>query len=136
MADFTERLTEINGRAERCRCKYCGGPLEIRKVFFGDIETARTEIFCQKCDRIEYGVEPEIYNIASYFVKAFHFNSFPDLEPGEQTDRLNIAQVCEIITWYSQSIGIMDANGFSENIQALLQSKTTFLLPHEVLEEC
>lgn len=136
MADHAERLAEINGRAERCRCKYCGGPLEVRKVFFGDIETARTEIFCQKCDRIEYGVEPEIYNIAHYFVKAFRFNSFPDLEPGEQTNRLNIAQVCEIITWYSQSMGILDANGFSADIQALLKEKTALLLAHEVLEEC
>ena len=136
MADLTERLAEITGRAERCRCKYCGGPLEVRKVFFGDIETARTEIFCQKCDRIEYGVEPEIYHIAEYFVKAFHFNSFPDLEPGEQTDRLNTAQVAEIITWYSQSLGLLEADGFIPEIQTLLKNQSTLLLSHEVLEEC
>ena len=136
MNDTHQRLAEIEGRAERCLCKYCGGPLEIRRVFFGDIETARTEIFCQKCDRIEYGVEPEIYSIAQYFVKEFQFNCFPDVEPGEQTDRLNTARVCEIITWYSQSIDILNANGFEESIQKLLKNKTSLLLPHEVIEEC
>lgn len=136
MADLAKRLTEINGRADRCRCKYCGGALEVRKVFFGDIETARTEIFCQKCDRIEYGVEPEIYTIASYYVKAFRFNCFPDLEADERTDRLNIARVCEIITWYSQALGILEAKGFTDDIQPLLANKTTLLLANEVLEEC
>ncbi len=136
MNENNTRLSELSGRAQRCRCKYCGGPLEVRKVFFGDVETARTEIFCQKCDRIEYGVEPEIYSIAQYFVKEFQFNCFSDLEPDEQRFRLNVARVCEIITWYSQSIGIIDANGFSAEMQEQLNRKNTFLLPNEEIEEC
>ena len=130
------RLSELSGRAHRCFCKYCGGPLELRKIFFGDIETARTEIFCQKCDRIEYGVEPEIYSIAQYFVKEFKFNYFPYLEPDEQTFRLNVARVCEIITWYSQSIGILDSTGFLAELKYHLNKKNTFLLSNEMIEEC
>lgn len=136
MKDPITHLQEIEGRAERCLCKYCGGPLELRRIFFGDVETARTEIFCQKCDRIEYGVEPEIYGISQYFVKAFQFNCYPDIEPGEQTDRLNTARVCEIITWYSQSIGILDATGFESDLQKKLAEKTSLLLPDEIIEEC
>ena len=136
MPEVKQRLFELDGRAERCQCKYCGGSLEVRKVYFGDIETARTEIFCQKCDRIEYGVEPEIYSIAQYFVKEFQFNCYSDLEDGEQTDRLNTARVAEIITWYSQSIGILEATGFIEEIQILFSQKTSWLQPQEVIEEC
>ena len=136
MADTSQHLQAIEGRVQRCRCKYCGSPLELRRIYFGDIETARTEIFCQKCNRIEYGVEPEIYGIAQYFVKEFQFNCYPDVEPGEQTDRLNIARVCEIITWYSQSIGILDSSGYNSAVQELLKRQTSLLLAHEVIEEC
>lgn len=136
MAEISQRLQEINGRAERCQCKYCGGSLEVRKVFFGDVETARTEIFCQKCDRIEYGVEPEVYSIAQYYVKEFQFNCFPDVEPGEQTDRLNTAKVCEIITWFCQSVDLLEANGFRTIIKELLAQKTSLLNVNEVIEEC
>lgn len=136
MSEANPRLMELSGRVKRCTCKYCGGALELRKVFFGDVETARTEIFCQKCDRIEYGVEPEVYSIAQYFVKEFQFNCFPDLEPDEQTFRLNVARVCEIITWYSQSIGILNANGFPAELKQHLNQTNTFLLPNEIIEEC
>lgn len=136
MKEPMQHLHEIEGRTERCLCKYCGGPLELRRIFFGDVETARTEIFCQKCDRIEYGVEPEIYSISQYFVKGFQFNCYPDIDHGEQTDRLNTARVCEIITWYSQSIGILDANGFVDDIKKTLSEKTSLLLTNEVIEEC
>ena len=136
MKEPMQHLQEIEGRTQRCLCKYCGGALEIRKIFFGDIETARSEIFCQKCNRIEYGVEPEIYRISQYFVKAFKFNCYPDVEQGEQADRLNTARVCEIITWYSQSIGILDANGFNKDIQKILAEKPPLLLADEIIEQC
>ena len=136
MPEANEHLLAIEGRALRCQCKYCGGPLELRRIFFGDVETARTEIFCQKCDRIEYGVEPEIYGIAQYFVKEFQFNCYPDVEPGQQADRLNTARVAEIITWYSQSMGLLDAAGFAPVVCQLLGEQTSLLLANEVIEEC
>lgn len=132
----TTRLQELQERAQRCLCKYCGGELEVRKVFFGDVETARTEIFCKKCDRIEYGVEPEIYSIAKYYVKTFEYNYFPEIDETEQRYRLNVSKINDILSWYSQSIGLVDRNGFRVGIRNDLDKGMFLLAENEILEEC
>lgn len=107
------RVEELKGRAKRCCCKYCGGKLELRRIIFSDDEDARIELFCSQCDRIEYGVEPEIYNNAVQFVDRLKFNIYADLDDNEKTRRMNIAKVCEIMAWGDKNLGILDGNGFN-----------------------
>ena len=59
------RLEELKSRVYRCVCKYCGSPLKLKKIIFSELDEARIEIFCSHCDRIEYGVEPQVYACAN-----------------------------------------------------------------------
>ena len=94
-------------------CKYCGGKLKLRRIIFSDFEDSRIEIFCKDCDRIEFGVEPEIYASAKFFVENSKFNCYPDLDDNEKTKQMTIAKVCEIMAWENQNIGILDGSGFN-----------------------
>lgn len=107
------RLEELKGRARRCCCKYCGGSLEVRRIIFSEYEDARIEIFCKDCDRIEYGVEAEIYKSAKYFVEEIKFNHYPDLDDNQLRTQMNIAKVCEIMTWENKNLGFLDGRGFT-----------------------
>lgn len=107
-----ERLEEIKNRSKRCVCKYCGGRLRVRMLDFGQIETANLEIFCENCDKIEYGVESEIYHSAQYAVDILGFNAYQDRADNEQRRRLNIAKVCELLFWHDRELGILDQYGY------------------------
>lgn len=107
-----ERLELLRSRMKRCVCKYCGQPLEIRRINQSNAEAGQIELVCLGCKRIEFGVEREIYASASYFVNDLEFNNYPELEDTEQRRQLNIAKVCEIISWGVQDLGFLRENGF------------------------
>ena len=107
-----KRLDMLKGRTKRCVCKYCGGELYIRQFSFNNQEDSRVEIFCTECDKIEFGVEKEIYANAKYYVEETMFNCFPDLDNNDRTKKMTIAKVCEIMTWENQNIGILTPDGF------------------------
>ena len=107
------RLEAIKKRAARCVCKYCGGSLEVRTIVFNEILDARTELFCTHCDRVEYGVEKEIYQSAEFFVDEMEFNHYPDLDDNQRRKQMNVAMVCEIMAWENRNMGFIDANGFT-----------------------
>jgi len=107
-----KRIDVLKKRTKRCRCKYCGGRLKLRRIIFSDYEDSRIEIFCNHCDRIEYGVEPEIYQSAKFFVENSGFNCYPDLDDNEKTKQMTVAKVCEIMAWQDQNLGIINENGF------------------------
>ena len=106
----------LKARAKRCVCKYCGGHLRLKQLIFSEYDEARVEIFCKNCDRIEFGVEREIYDSASYFVDELGFNNYLELEDTEQRRQLNIAKVCEIISWGVRDLGLLQENGFTVSI--------------------
>ncbi len=106
------RLEKLKKRVQRCVCKYCGGELRLRRIIFSDYEEARVEIFCTHCDRIEYGVEPMIYQNARYFVEELGFQCYPELDDNDQTREMTVAKVCEIMMWGDQRLGLLDENGF------------------------
>ena len=110
------RLELLKGRVKRCVCKYCGQPLEIRKINRSSAEAGQTELVCLGCNRIEFGVEREIYDSASYFVDELGFNNYLELEDTEQLRQLNIAKVCEIISWGVRDLGLLQENGFTVSI--------------------
>lgn len=107
------RIETLKARAKRCCCKYCGGKLTLKRIIFSDFEDARVEIYCDSCERIDYGIEPEIYQSAQNFVDQLEFNYFPDLTPNARTRRMNVAKVCEIMAWGYQNTGLLDEHGFT-----------------------
>ena len=107
-----KRLDMLKRRTKRCVCKYCGGKLKLRRIIFSSYEDARIEIFCESCDRIEFGVEPEIYSSAKYFVENSRFNCYPDMDDNGLTRQMTIAKVAEIMAWENQNLGFLNSSGF------------------------
>lgn len=113
----SSRMQELTGRVMRCCCRYCGSPLELKRITFSHFEDSRIEIFCTRCSRIEYGVEPEIYQSAKYFVEHFDFNWYTYLDDNAQTKQMTIAKICDILSWQNRQLGFMDNNGFKVPVQ-------------------
>ncbi len=111
------RTNMLKERARRCVCKYCGSPLKLHRIIFSEHEEARIEIFCSHCERIEYGVEPEVYASAKYFVDELKFNHYPDLDESETTRQMNIAKICEISNWVLKNMGLLTEDGFTTDIK-------------------
>lgn len=107
------RAAQLKERTKRCVCKYCGSQLELRRIVFSDYEDARIEIFCSGCDRIEYGVEAEVYQCARYFVEELDFNCYSELDDNDYTRRMTIAKVGEILTWGVKQMGYLTDDGFA-----------------------
>ena len=106
------RVSMLKRRRNRCVCKFCGSRLRLKRIIFSNYEDARIEIFCPTCNRIEFGVEPEIYACAKFFVEQTNFNYFLDLDENERTKQMNIAKICEILDWGGLQLGIMNKEGF------------------------
>lgn len=106
-------LDTLKTRAARCVCKYCGSPLKVERIMYHNCEAARSELFCPKCGRIEFGVEPEVYLAAKYYIDTFHLNLYQGLEDNEQRRRMNIAKIYEIMDWQNAKLGISDEHGFT-----------------------
>lgn len=106
------RIETLKHRARRCCCKFCGGSLHLKQMVFNEFDQARVELYCESCEQIEYGVEPEIYRSAVNFVDHLGFNHYPDLDQNDRTRRMNIAKVCEIMAWGYKSTGLLTTEGF------------------------
>ena len=90
------RTKALLERSQRCVCKYCGGRLRLKRIIFSEHEDARVEIYCDSCQRIEYGVEQEI----------------PDLDETALIRQMSVAKVCEIMNWAVKNLGFLDQHGF------------------------
>lgn len=110
------RVDVLKKRAKRCVCKYCGQPLSIKRIMFNQFEDARIEIYCDHCQRIEFGIEPEIYHSAKNFVDNLAFNYYTDAAQNTKTYHMNIAKVCEIMAWGYKNNGLLDENGFTVSL--------------------
>lgn len=114
--DFTyqsaKRLDMLKSRAQRCVCKSCGGALSLRQIDFNDFEDARIEIFCDRCDRLEFGIEPEIFASAQYYVDEFKVNFYPDMGDNALTRKMSVAGIASIMSWALQDLGYLNKDGF------------------------
>lgn len=131
-----ERLMELQGRTKRCCCSYCGGELVLRRITIGSNDTGRIEIFCSGCERIEFGVEKEIYQAADYYADCLKFDYYPDLDDSERKKRMNRAKVCEIIQWGCKNLGLVNKEGFTNQIEmdASLMGKNIILSESDLIE--
>lgn len=111
------RLQELRQRAARCRCRYCGHPLTLRKITYAAYDEAKIELYCEHCNRIESGVEPEIYKIAAYYVDEMKYDHYPNLDNSVRKRRMNIALICDILTWGFKNSGLLDKDGFNISLK-------------------
>ena len=108
-----KRVEMLKKRVKRCVCKSCGGPLSLRQLDYNDFEDARIEIFCNYCDRLEFGIEPELYTSAQYYVDEFRINMYPDMGNNQLARRMSIASVADIMNWAMQNLGYLTKDGFT-----------------------
>lgn len=111
-----ERLQEIYQRASRCVCRYCGQELSLRKITYAAYDEAKIELYCEQCNRIEYGVEPEIYMVAKYFVDELGYDHYANIDNSLRKTRMNIAIICDIISWGFKNTGLLKKDGFTAKL--------------------
>lgn len=102
----------LRERANRCCCKYCGGELEIRRLTYSNCDIVRLELYCNSCERIEFGIEKILFQKATYFIEETGFDYYPDVYDGNQKQQMNTAKVCEIIGWMFKDMGWLNDAGF------------------------
>jgi len=107
-----KRIDELKRRVKSCCCRYCGSKLQLRRIIYGNTEEGRVEIFCSQCNRIEYGVQKEIYLAAKYFVDEFGRSAGQLLDDRTTPYRQRVCNVCNIMTWGLTALDLMDHEGF------------------------
>lgn len=129
-------IKKLRNRMNRCVCRYCGSELIFRRISYSNAEEGRIDIFCPLCNRIEYGVEPEIYKAAEYYVDEIGFDYYGDLDDSLRKERMNMAKVCEIMQWCCKNLGLLDDDGFRAdvNMDDILSGKD-LLLSEEYLKK-
>lgn len=140
--DFTKEENEslqvqaLRTRVNRCKCSYCGSELILRRISYGNAEEGRLDLFCPSCNRIEYGVEPEIYQIAKYYIDEIGFDYYAELDESIRKTRMNLTKVCEMMQWCCKNLGLLNQDGFTTEVQmdAILNGQD-LLLPERFLTE-
>ena len=107
---------ELTERAKRVVCKHCGGELVTALIVYDIYGGAGEELYCPHCQRQEFGVEKEIYDLAWYYVENFQFNYFYDMEENEVNFRLNVAKVADMLSWMLKNIGLLTTDGLKNEI--------------------
>ena len=107
-----KRAEILKNRLSRCVCKTCGSPLSLYQIEATDFEEGRLELYCEQCEKIEFGIEPEIYQTVQYYVEEFQVNFYPDLGETMLTKRMNVARIADILSWGLQTMGYMNSYGF------------------------
>ena len=115
--DENPHIQELRSRVNRCKCSYCGSELILRRLTYGNSEEGRLDLFCPSCNRIEYGVEPEIYQIAKYYVDEIGFDYYGELDESLRKKRMNMAKVCEMMQWCCKNLGLLNQGGFTTDVQ-------------------
>ena len=105
---------ELMERAKHVVCKQCGGPLTTALIVYDIYGGAGEELYCPHCNRQEFGVEKEIYDLAEYYVENFQFNYFYDMEENDINQQLNIGKVADMLSWIFKNVGLLDKNGLKE----------------------
>ena len=107
------RIERLKRRTQRCVCKYCGRELTLRHIVFSDINEAKVELYCDFCNRIEFGVEKEIYYSAYNFIDNLEFDYYENLDANGKKHQMNVAKICEIISWNCKNMGFLNQDGFT-----------------------
>lgn len=77
----------------------------------------------------EFGIEPELYRLAKYYVQDIGFDYYPEIEEGPTKEKMNVTKMSEIINWCCYNLGLIDDNGFTIPLKVkkqLLGSSSVF----------
>ena len=113
-SNFTHE--ELLERKKHCVCKQCGGELETALIIYNKYGGAGEELYCPNCQKQEYGVERQVYDMAEYYVENFQFNYFYDMEENEVNFQLNVAKVADMMSWILKNLNLLDENGLKNNL--------------------
>ena len=71
------------------------------------------------CQRIEYGVEKELFALANKFIKETEFNYFLDMPEDKCSLALNKAKIGELFSWLFYELGLCDKDCLTEKYKIL-----------------
>lgn len=115
--DENEQLSYLRNRAKRCVCRYCGNKLSLRKITYAAYDEAKIETYCELCERLESGTEPEIWKLAVHYVDDMRYDHFPNFDDSATKRKMNIAAVCDVFAWAYRCAGILSDQGFKPGIE-------------------
>ena len=102
------RVEHLKERAKDCCCSYCGGDLAVRRILYQTTAEYRIELYCDNCEKIEYGVPRALYDSAKAAIERLGFNYYPETQEGVTRNQMNIAKLSTLTAWQLRYLGMAD----------------------------
>ena len=119
------RVEHLKERAKDCCCSYCGGDLAVRRILYQTTAEYRIELYCDNCEKIEYGVPRALYDSAKAAIERLGFNYYPETEEGVTRNQMNIAKLSTLTAWQLRSLGMIDDERLKDAAEGSTQSMDT-----------
>ena len=119
------RVEHLNERAKDCCCSYCGGDLAVRRILYQTTAEYRIELYCDNCEKIEYGVPRALYDSAKAAIERLGFNYYPETEEGVTRNQMNIAKLSTLTAWQLRYLGMIDDERLKDAAEGSTQSMDT-----------
>lgn len=119
------RVEHLKERAKDCCCSYCGGDLAVRRILYQTTAEYRIELYCDSCEKIEYGVPRALYDSAKAAIERLGFNYYPETEEGVTRNQMNIAKLSTLTAWQLRYLGMIDDERLKDAAEGSTQSMDT-----------
>ena len=119
------RVEHLKERAKDCCCSYCGGDLAVRRILYQTTAEYRIELYCDNCEKIEYGVPRALYDSAKAAIERLGFNYYPETEEGVTRNQMNIAKLSTLTAWQLRYLGMIDDERLKDSAEGSTQSMDT-----------
>lgn len=119
------RVEHLKERAKDCCCSYCGGDLAVRRILYQTTAEYRIELYCDNCEKIEYGVPRALYDSAKAAIERLGFNYYPETEEGVTRNQMNIAKLSTLTAWQLRYLGMIDDERLKDTAEGSTQSMDT-----------
>ncbi len=119
------RVEHLKERAKDCCCSYCGGDLAVRRILYQTTAEYRIELYCDNCEKIEYGVPRALYDSAKAAIERLGFNCYPETEEGVTRNQMNIAKLSTLTAWQLRYLGMIDDERLKDAAEGSTQSMDT-----------
>lgn len=119
------RVEHLKERAKDCCCSYCGDDLAVRRILYQTTAEYRIELYCDNCEKIEYGVPRALYDSAKAAIERLGFNYYPETEEGVTRNQMNIAKLSTLTAWQLRYLGMIDDERLKDAAEGSTQSMDT-----------
>ena len=116
------RVEHLKERAKDCCCSYCGGDLAVRRILYQTTAEYRIELYCDNCEKIEYGVPRALYDSAKAAIERLGFNYYPETQEGVTRNQMNIAKLATLTAWQLRYLGMADDDRLKTGTEGSTQS--------------